>query len=100
MLKDEQKKLSKDIGDFDFRKQYVKGQRIWYVNNNRLTDSICIEDLTVSTVYQGVLIGRIEDGEARYIDFYEKDMLYDTPLEAENALKALKENKDDLHSDI
>ena len=99
-LKAEQNKLTKDIGDFDFRKQYAKGQRIWYVNNNVLTDSICVEDLTVSTVYQGVLIGRIEDGEARYIDFYEKDMLYDTPLEAENALKALKESKDDLYSDI
>lgn len=91
-LKAEQNKLTKDIGDFDFRKQYAKGQRLWYINFNELTDNLSIEDITVSTVYQGMLIGRIEEGEARCIDFYEKDMLYDTPLEAENAYKVMKES--------
>jgi hypothetical protein len=75
---------------FDFRSQYVKGQRLWYINYNEFTNSITIEDMTVSTVYEDVLIGRIEDGEARYIDAKERDMLYNTPLEAEDAYNAMK----------
>ena len=82
-------KVKTDDG-FDFRSQYVKGQRLWYINYNEFTNSITIEDMTVSTVYADVLIGRVEDGEARYIDSKERDMLYNTPLEAEGAYNAMK----------
>jgi hypothetical protein len=78
--------------EFDFRDQYVKGQRLWYINYNELTNSIVVEDITVHTVYPRTLIGYVEAGEARCVGYSEREMLFDTPLEAEEVMRGFRKN--------
>ena len=86
---DKNKQTSVEL-DFYFGSNFVKGQRLWYINHNKTMNTVVCEDITIRTIYPRMIISNTESGEARCIDYNEREMLFDTPLEAEEVLKGFK----------
>ena len=75
---------------FDFRIDYEKGQKIWYIDYNKLCNTVQLMELTLSTVYSRVMIGYVDNGEARDIPYKFRDLVFLTPKDAEKKLKEYK----------
>lgn len=73
--------------DFDYRNEYAKGQKLWYVYHNRITNTVTIKEIMVSTIYPRTLIGYVDCGEAVCIGYNEKDLIFETPIKAEECMK-------------
>lgn len=73
--------------DFDYRNEYAKGQKLWYVYHNRITNTVTIKEIVVSTIYPRTLIGYVDCGEAVCIGYNEKDLIFETPIKAEECMK-------------
>jgi len=80
----------KEEPDFDYRLQYAKGERIWYVNVSEMCGTVDLEELIISKVYPRVIIAYIDQGMSRSIDYKDRDMIFNTPKEAENTYKEQK----------
>ena len=76
--------------DFDYRKEYAKGQIIWFLDYNKVCNTVDLLDLKINTVYSRVLIAYIDNGEARCIDYGLRDFIFTTPSEAETTYKQYK----------
>ena len=76
--------------DFDYRKEYAKGQIIWFLDYNKVCNTVDLLELKINTVYSRVLIAYIDNGEARCIDYGLRDFIFTTPSEAETTYKQYK----------
>ena len=76
--------------DFDYRKEYAKGQIIWFLDYNKVCNTVNLLELKINTVYSRVLIAYIDNGEARCIDYGLRDFIFTTPSEAETTYKQYK----------
>ena len=76
--------------DFDYRKEYAKGQMIWFLDYNKICNTVDLLELKINTVYSRVLIAYIDNGEARCIDYGLRDFIFTTPSEAETTYKQYK----------
>ena len=76
--------------DFDYRKEYAKGQIIWFLDYNKVCNTVDLLELKINTVYSRVLIAYIDNGEARCIDYGLRDFIFTTPNEAETMYKQYK----------
>lgn len=76
--------------DFDYRKEYAKGQIIWFLDYNKVCNTVDLLELKINTVYSRVLIAYIDNGEARCIDYGLRDFIFTTPSEAETMYKQYK----------
>lgn len=75
---------------FDFRIDYEKGQKIWYIDYNKFCNTVQLMELTLNTVYSRVMIGYVDNGEARDISYTQRDLVFLTPRDAESKLKEYK----------
>ena len=76
--------------DFDYRKEYAKSQIIWFLDYNKVCNTVDLLELKINTVYSRVLIAYIDNGEARCIDYGLRDFIFTTPNEAETMYKQYK----------
>ena len=76
--------------DFDYRKEYAKGQIIWFLDYNKVCNTVNLLELKINTVYSRVLIAYIDNGEARCIDYGLRDFIFTIPSEAETTYKQYK----------
>lgn len=76
--------------DFDYRKEYAKGQIVWFLDYNKVCNTVDLLELKINTVYSRVLIAYIDNGEARCIDYGLRDFIFTTPSEAETMYKQYK----------
>ena len=71
---------AKERGDadweFDFRKEYAKGQTIWFVEVSNKCRSKELLELHVGTVYSKFIIGYIDKGEAHHISVDDADRVF------------------------
>ncbi len=71
---------AKERGDvdweFDFRKEYAKGQTIWFVEVSNKCRSKELLELHVGTVYSKFIIGYIDKGEAHHISVDDADRIF------------------------
>ena len=42
--------------DFDYRKEYAKGQIVWFLDYNKVCNTVDLLELKINTVYSRVLI--------------------------------------------
>lgn len=91
-----QKAIDNNYDDpyFDFRIDYEKGQKIWYVDYNKICNTVELMELVLNTVYSRVMIGYVDNGEARDIPYAQRDLVFLTPRDAETTLKEYKKNKE------
>lgn len=84
-----QKAIDNNYDDpyFDFRIDYEKGQKIWYVDYNKICNTVELMELVLNTVYSRVMIGYVDNGEARDIPYAQRDLVFLTPRDAEKKLK-------------
>ena len=61
---------------FDFRKEYAKGQTIWFVEVSNKCRSKELLELHVGTVYSKFIIGYIDKGEAHHISVDDADRVF------------------------
>lgn len=87
-----QKAIDNNYDDpyFDFRIDYEKGQKIWYVDYNKICNTVELMELVLNTVYSRVMIGYVDNGEARDIPYAQRDLVFLTPRDAETTLKEYK----------
>jgi hypothetical protein len=87
-----QKAIDNNYDDpyFDFRIDYEKGQKIWYVDYNKICNTVELRELVLNTVYSRVMIGYVDNGEARDIPYAQRDLVFLTPRDAEDTLKEYK----------
>jgi hypothetical protein len=87
-----QKAIDNNYDDpyFDFRIDYEKGQKIWYVDYNKICNTVELRELVLNTVYSRVMIGYVDNGEARDIPYAQRDLVFLTPRDAEATLKEYK----------
>lgn len=87
-----QKAIDNNYDDpyFDFRIDYEKGQKIWYVDYNKICNTVELMELVLNTVYSRVMIGYVDNGEARDIPYAQRDLVFLTPRDAEATLKEYK----------
>ena len=69
--------------DFDYRKEYAKGQIVWFLDYNKVCNTVDLLELKINTVYSRVLIAYIDNGEASCFDYGLSDFIFSTPSEAE-----------------
>lgn len=75
---------------FDFRNDYERGEIIYYVYRNKITKTVSLKELKVSTVYPRAVIGYQDKGEAICVDYTDRDYVFRTPKEAEKCLKSVQ----------
>lgn len=76
--------------DFDYRKEYAKGQIIWFLDYNKVCNTVDLLEMKINTVYSRVLIAYVDNGEARCIDYGLRDFIFTTPNEADAMYKQYK----------
>ena len=79
-------KKAKERGDEnweqDFRNDYEKGQKIYYVEINEFCHTKEVLELYVGTVYSKVMIGWVDKGEAHIIGIEDADKIFREEKEA------------------
>lgn len=76
--------------NFDYRKEYAKGQIIWFLDYNKICNTVELLEMKINTVYSRVIIAYVDNGEARCIDYGLRDFIFTTPNEADTMYKQYK----------
>ena len=84
------------LPDVDLRKEYHKGQVVYYVFKNELTQSVDLYEMKLTTIYPQQAIGVVPDGFSMVISYKETDFVFEIPIKAEKLLKKLRK---ELHID-
>lgn len=78
------------LPDVDLRKEYHKGQVIYYVFKNELTKSVDLYEIKLTTIYPQQAIGVVDEGYSVVINYNETDFVFEIPIKAEKLLKKLR----------
>lgn len=85
---------AKEKGDknweFDFRKEYMSGQRIYYVEINNLMKSKELLEVQLTTIYSKFMIAYVEQGEAHHISVDDADRIFFHEQDAKECYKEIK----------
>lgn len=85
---------AKEKGDknweFDFRKEYMSGQRIYYVEINNLMRSKELLEVQLTTIYSKFMIAYVEQGEAHHISVDDADRIFFHEQDAKECYKEIK----------
>ena len=85
---------AKERGDrdweFDFRNEYISGQRIYFVEVNRLSKSKELLELQLTTIYSKFMIAYVEQGEAHHISVDDADRIFFHEQDAKECYKGVK----------
>ena len=76
------KEQNKDNWEQDFRNDYEKGQKIYYVEINELCHTKELLELYVGTVYSKIMIAWVDRGEAHTIGIEDADKIFREEKEA------------------
>lgn len=80
----------KKLPNIDLRKEYHKGQVVYYVFKNDLTKTVDLYEMKLTTIYPQQAIGVVTDGYSVVISYKETDFVFEIPIKAEKLLKKLR----------
>ncbi len=85
---------AKEKGDknweFDFRKEYMSGQRVYFVEVNKLMKSKELLEVQLTTIYSKFMIAYVEQGEAHHISVDDADRIFFHEQDAKECYKEIK----------
>lgn len=84
------------LPNVDLRNEYHKGQVVYYVFKNELTQNVDLYEMKLTTIYPQQAIGIVNDGFSMVISYNETDFVFEIPIKAEKLLKKLRK---ELHTD-
>ena len=84
------KEQGKENWEQDFRNDYEKGQRIYYVEINDLCHTKELLELYVGTVYSKVIIAWVDRGESHTIGIDNADKIFRNEQEAKKYYQKVK----------
>lgn len=84
------KEQLKKLPNVDLRNEYHKGQVVYYVFKNGLTQNVDLHEMKLTTIYPQQAIGIVKDGFSMVINYTETDFVFEIPIKAEMLLKKLR----------
>lgn len=78
------------LPNVDLRNEYNKGQVVYYVFKNELTQNVDLYEMKLTTIYPQQAIGVVNDGFSMVISYKETDFVFEIPIKAEKLLKKLR----------